>query len=124
MRGRLIHHGIRSLVALALLVAMVISPIRPARALGALSSPSFQARQITKIGGRDLIGAVGQPSLKQAHFLQADIKDELEAEIEDDLIVIVPPAFASSQILPSPRIESCSEPIHFAVALVARPLRC
>jgi hypothetical protein len=61
--------------------------------------------------------------MREADALQSGIKDELDADIEDELTVTSPPASAPFDVLPSPCPERYFELASFALA-AARPLRC
>jgi hypothetical protein len=133
MIRRFVDHGIRILAAVALLLAVMSSPIRPTGLAYRAPSPTYLPRSFAflKIGhsGQE-IGHSGQfarsarPSLREADSLQSGIEDELDADIEDELTVTSPPASVSFEVLPSPRPAPYSELVRFAVLLAARPLRC
>ena len=126
MTGRFVDHGIRILAAVALLLAVMCSPIRPTRASHTAPSPDDLPRNfvILNNGYSGQFAISARPSLREADSLQSDIEDELDADIEDELTVKSPPASVSFDVLPSPCPEPYSERVSFAVALAARPLRC
>ena len=126
MTGRLVEHGIRILAAVALLMAVISSPIRPTGLSYTVPSPKHLPRNLAiLINGHSGESAMStRPSLREADSLQSDIEDELDADIEDEMTVTSPPASASFDVLPSPSPKPYSELVSFAVALAARPLRC
>jgi len=125
MTGRFVNHGIRILAALALLVVMS-SPTRPTRAPHTAPPPNSLPRNLVtlKFEYRGQLAISACPSLREADSLHSDSEDELDADVEDELILASPPASLSFDVLPS----SCPEPyfklVSFTVALMARPLRC
>jgi hypothetical protein len=125
MTGYFVDHGIRILAALALL-AVMSAPIRPTRASHKAPSPDYLPRNLVILNkaysGESAMWA--GPSLREADSLRSDIEDELDADIEDELTVKSPPVTVSFDVLPSPCPEPHSEPVSFAVAMAARPLRC
>jgi hypothetical protein len=126
MTGRFVEHGVRILAAVALLMAVISSPIRPTGLSCPVPSPKHLPRNLVILNnghnGESAMSA--RPSLRKADSLQSDIEDELDADIEDELTVISPPAIVSFDALPSPCPEPHSERVGCAVALAARPLRC
>ncbi len=126
MTGRFVDHGIGILAAVALLLAVMSSPILPTTASYTAPSPDDLPRNfvILNNGYSGQFAMSARPSLREADSLQSDIEDELDADIEDDPTVISPPASVSFDVLPSPCPETCCERVRFAVALAARPLRC
>ena len=123
-----VDHGIRILAAMALLLAVISSPIRPTGLSYTAPAhkyllPNFA---ILNNGHSAQFAMSARPSLRAADFLQPDIEDELDADIEDEvrLTVTSPPASVSFDVLPSPGPEPYSELVSIAVALAARPLRC
>ncbi len=125
MSGRFVDHGIRILAALALL-AVMCSPIRPNRALHTAPPPNSLPRNLVtlKFEYRGQFAILTCPSLREADSLRSDFEDKLDADIEDELILASPPASVAFDVLLSPYPEPCFELVSFAVALVARPLRC
>jgi hypothetical protein len=128
MTRRFIDHGIPILAVVALLLAVISSPVRPTRASHAAPPPNYLPRNfaILEMGHSGPSAISARPSLREGHSLRSDIEDELDAEIdlEDELTVASPPASGSFDVLPSPCPEPYSELVRFAVALAARPLRC
>jgi hypothetical protein len=126
MTGRFVDHGIRNLAAVALLLAVISSPIRPTRASQTTPSPNSLPRNVVILnnGYSGQFAMSARPSLREADSLRSDIEDELDADIEDELTVKSPPASVSFDVLPSPCPEHHSERVRFAVALATRPLRC
>jgi len=126
MTGRFVPHGIGILAAVALLLAVVSSPIRPARASHTAASPNCLPRNfaIHKVAQSGQFAMPARPSLREAAPRPTDIEDELDADIEDELTVTSPPASGSFDILPSPCLEPYSERVSLALAFAVRPLRC
>src|SRR5690348_9130314 len=125
MTGRCADHGIRILAALALLLAVISSPIRPTGASHTAPSPIYLLRNfaIHEIGPSGQFAMSAHPSFREADSLRSDFEDGLDADIEDELTVSSPPASVSF-VFPSPCPEPYSKLASFAVALAARPLRC
>src|SRR3954447_9319447 len=126
MTGRFVEHCIRILAALALLLAVISSPIRPTGLSYSARSPHRIPRNlaILDIGSSGHFAMSVCPSFREVDSLHSDIEDELDADIEDELTVTSPPAPVSFEVLASPRPEPYSELVSFAVALAAPPLRC
>jgi hypothetical protein len=126
MTGRFVDHGIRILAALALLLAVMSSPIRPTRASHTAPAPTYLPRNfaILEIWHSGQFAISARPSLSEADSLPSDFEDELDADIEDELTETFPRASGAFNLLASPCPEHQSELVTFAVALVARPLRC
>lgn len=126
MTGRTVNHGIRIAAALALLVAVMTSPIRPSRLSGTSPRPNHLLRNfgIAKPRAPQRPGTMALPSIGQARVIGADLEDELEVDIEDELWATLPPPRASSDILPSPSPGPQHMPADPGVAAVIRPLRC
>ena len=126
MTGRFVDHGIRFLATVALLLAVMSSPIRPTGASPTTPSPDDLPRNFVILtnGYSGQFAMSDLPSLREEDSLQSDIEDELDADIEDELTVESPPATVSFDVLSSPCAEPHSRRVSFAVALAARPLRC
>ena len=126
MSRRFVDHGIRILAAVALLLAVMSSSIRPTRASHTAPSPNYLPRNfaILEIGHSGQFAMSARPTLREADSLQSDIEDELDADIEDELTVTSPPASVSFDVLPAPCPKPYPELVSFAVPLAARPLRC
>jgi hypothetical protein len=129
MTGRFVDHGLRILAAVALLLAVMSSPILPTRAFRTAPPPNFLPRNFAvldddKIGHSGQFAMSARPSLREADSFQSDVVDELDADIEDELTVTAPPASVSFDVLPAPFPKPYSELVSFAVPLAARPLRC
>ena len=126
MTGRFVHHGIRILSAVALLLAVMSLSIRPAGASHTAPSPDYLPRYfaILSTGPSGHFVVLARPTVREADSLQSNIEDELDADIEDELTAKSPPASVSFVALPSPCPEPHSERVSFAVAMLARPLRC
>jgi hypothetical protein len=119
MTGRFVNDGIRILAAVALLIAVMSSPIRPAKASQTALCPRSLPRNFAMLK----IELTGR-SMEEADSLQSDLEDELDADLEDELTVTSPPASGAFDVLPSPSPKPYSQLVDFAVALAARPLRC
>jgi hypothetical protein len=126
MTGRIVEHGIRMLAAVALLLAVTSSPIRPTGASQTVPSPIFVLRNlaILEIQHSGQFAMSARPSLREADPFRSDFKDGLDADIEDELTVTCPQASVSFEVLPSPCFQPYFVLVSFAVAPVARPLRC
>jgi hypothetical protein len=127
MTGRFVDHGVRILAAVALLMAVISSPIRPT----GLSYPGPSSKRLPRsftifeFGHSRPFEMSSRPSgLREADSLQSDIEDELDADIEDELTVTSPLASGSFDVLPYPCPEPYFEVVSFAVPLAAQPLRC
>jgi hypothetical protein len=126
MTGRFVDHGIRILLAVALLLAVTSSPVRSTIGSHAAPFPNYLLRNfaIFKIGHSGQFVMSGRPSLSEADSLQVDIEDDLNADIEDELTVASSPASVSFDALPSPCPKPSFVLVSLAVAFAARPLRC
>jgi hypothetical protein len=120
---RFVDHGIGILAAVALLLAVTSSPIRPTRASHTAPSLNYLPRNfaIPELGHSGQFAMSARPSLKEADSSQFEIEI---FDIEDELTVISPPACVSFNVLPSLCPKPYSELVSFAVALASRPLRC
>ena len=102
MIGRSVDHGIRILAAVALLLAVMLSPIRPTQAPHTAPSHNHLPRNFAILeiwhGGQFAMSA--RPFLREADSLQADIEDELDADIEDELTLRSPLAALSVDVAP------------------------
>jgi hypothetical protein len=114
------------LAALALLLAVISSPIRPTGASHTAHPTDifFRSSAIPKIEHSGHLSRSARPSLREADSPQSAIEDGLDADIEDELTVTSPVASVSFQGLASPCPERYSELVSLAVVLAARPLRC
>jgi hypothetical protein len=126
MTGRFVDHGIRILAAVALLLAVMSSPIRPVGASHTSPSPNCLPRKfaILEIGYTGQFAMSARPPSREVDAPQSDIEDELDADVEDEPTVTSPLASVSFDVLPSHCPEPYSERVSLAVALAARPLRC
>jgi hypothetical protein len=126
MTGRFVDRGIRILAAVALLLAVMSSPIRPTGLACGAPSPNRLPRGLSILNARHSgqLAMSARPSLGEAGSLPSDTEDGLDADIEDELTVKSPPAPVSFDVLPSPCPEPHSERVRFAAAVAARPLRC
>jgi hypothetical protein len=122
----LVEHGIRILAAVALLMAVISSPIRPTGLSYTAPARDHLPRNLAihNIGHSGPFAISARPSFREADSLQSDIEDELDADVEDELTVTSPLASGSFDVLRSPCPEPYSELVSLAVALAARPLRC
>jgi hypothetical protein len=126
---RLVNHGIRMLAAVALLLAVMSSSIRPNRAPRITSTPDYLSRnfatpKIPKVGHRGHSAVSASLSSRRADSVQPEIVSEMDADIEDELTVTFLPTCASFEVFPSPCPEAYAEVVRFGVAFAARPLRC
>jgi len=132
MTGRFVNHGIRIVVAVGLLLAVTSSPVQPTKLLHSACS----ANHLTHHFGILKLRHIGEfmtwtrpspkeaDSLREKDFLQSDIDDELDADIEDELTGTSLPSSVSFDVLPSPAPVAHSKLVSFAVGHAARPLRC
>src|SRR5262245_60452360 len=108
MTSRFVAHGNSILAAVAVLLAMMCSPIRPDRVSHKVPLPNLLPRNF----GKHRTVPVGQlkvPShllLSELASLSSETEDDLDADLEDELTAIIALAAVSSEILPSP----CAEP--------------
>ena len=124
MTRRFVDHGI-PMLAVAVLLAVISSPIRPTSA--SQPPPNYLPRNFAipdKIGHSGQFAMSAPLCLRQSDSVQSDIADELDADIEDELTVTSPPASVSFEILPAPCPRHYSRVVRFAIPLAARPLRC
>ena len=126
MTGRLVEYGVYVLTAAAMLLAVTSAPMRlHGSRQSALAYNSFSSNFAVLRGwqGGSFKLSVGS-SFRAAPFLPADFKDELDADIEDELTEASPTdsVFFETAFAPSPKRHT--NPISFFVALAARPLRC
>jgi hypothetical protein len=127
MTRRFVDHGTCILAAVALLLAVMSSQIRPTRASHTAPPPNYFPRNfaiLDKIGHSGQFAMSALPPLRKAYSLQSDIENELDADIEDELTVTSPPASVSIDVLSAPCFKTYSKLVSFAVPLAARPLRC
>jgi hypothetical protein len=126
MTGRFVDHGSRILAAVALLLAVMSSPIRPNRASDTAPPPTRHPRNfvILNDGYNGQFAISARPSLREENSLPSDIEGALDADIEDELTVTSPPASVSFDVLPTPSAEPYSERVGLAIAFAARRLRC
>jgi hypothetical protein len=133
MTGRFVDHRIRILAAVALLLAVMSSPILPTTESDTAPPPNFFTRKFAileigqsgeKIGHSGQFAMLARASFRAAGSLQSEMEDELDADIEDELTATSPPASVSFYVLPSPYPKPYSELVSFVVPLVVRPLRC
>src|SRR5262249_47471833 len=111
MIRRFVDHGIRILAAVALLLAVISSPIPPTRASHTASSPNSPPANFAtlKIGHSGQFAMSARPSLREADSLESDLEDEVDADIEDELTVTSPLASVSFDVLPSAGPQPYSE---------------
>ncbi len=126
MTGRFVDQGIRILAAMALLLAVIFSPIRPTGLAYRADTPNRLPRNLSilKVGYGGQFAVSARPSFRERDSLRSDLDGVLDADIDDELTETSPPAAVSVEVLPSPCPEPHSERVSFAVARAARPLRC
>ena len=129
MTGRFVDFGIRILLVVAPLLAVISSTFLTSRTPQTAPSPKHPPRNFVLRKSRHSgeFAMMGRSSLRRTDSRPFEIKGELDtdiADVEDDRTVTSPPASVSFDVLPSPCPEPYSELVSFAVALVARPLRC
>lgn len=114
------------LAALALLLAVMSSPIRPTGASHTASSHHciLCNLAILDVQHSAQFAMSARLSLSMAAPLPSDFEDDLDADIEDDLNETAATASGSFDVLPTRCPERYSERASFPVALAARPLRC
>src|SRR5262245_34006619 len=97
MTGRFVDHGIRTLAVVALLLAVMSSPIRPTGASHTTPSPNCLLRNfsIFEIEHSGQFAMSARPSFREADSLRSDFEDGLDADIEDELTVRSPLASVS-----------------------------
>lgn len=124
MCRRFVTHGICILAAVALLLAVMSSPIRPVGR--STPPPNYLTRNfaILKFGHIGQFAMPARPTSRVADALQSEIEDERDADIEEEPTVTSPPASVCFEVIPSPCPPPYSERVSFAVALASRPLRC
>jgi len=124
MTGRFVHQNVCLSAALALLLAVMSSPIRPKIVS---QSPLTLDALILNLAGLES-GHVGPleifATLKVADALHSDFDDELDATTEDDLTAASPPVSTSFYAFSSPCPKLLSERVSLAASLVVRQLRC
>lgn len=130
MIGRLFDHSVYVLAAAALLLAVTSAPMRhhcPRQSTSSCSSFSpARSRPVCQDVDRGRSRSSAGFSFRAAAPLSAELKDELDAdiEIEDELSVAVPPASVFIDARPTPSLKLHAVSIHTAAALAGRPLRC
>ena len=126
MNRCLIDHGVRVLAVLSLLAVMAV-PIRPVAGHRAAFHPIRHSRKSTVpnlwYGGHVRIPA-RLSMRREADTHHDNFEDRLEAEFEEELTTISPPASVAFDVLPSHDSESSLSPISFAVAPALPSLRC
>jgi hypothetical protein len=126
MTGRFVKRGICMLAAFGLLLAVMSSPIRLPSSHVASPPPNYLPRNFADVksgcSGLGLFSA--RTSLREAEFVQADLQDECDAEIEDELTVASPPASGFFDVLPSLCPQPYSRLAGLTFPLATRPLRC
>lgn len=121
-----IDHGVRILAVVSLLVVMAV-PIRPMAGPLAATRPIRHSRKTTVpnlwYGGHVRIPA-RLSMRRETDSHRNNFEDRLEAEFEEELTTISPPASVAFDVLPSHDSASCLSPISFAVAPALPSLRC
>jgi hypothetical protein len=130
MTGRAVNHGIRMLMAIAVLLAMAVviswldiasySPLQGNRSRRDLATLEFK--------NNGDVAHSSCPSLSEADPFYRVFENRLDAdaevEVEDELILLSPPTAVPFGELHSPCLAVCAEVVRISVPLAARPLRC
>ena len=126
MTGRFVDYGNRILAAIALLLSVISSPVRPTGAPHTAPSPNFLLGSSAnlKIEHSIQFAMSARPCFREAESLQSEFEDGLDADTEDELTVTSPQASVSFEVLPSPSPETYFERGSLALTPVAQPLRC
>lgn len=126
MSGRFVDRGVRILVAAALLLAVMSSPMRPTRASRNAPPPGYLRRNfaIFEVWQIGQLAMSALPALREEASFDSGTEEERDADIEDELSGSSPPAPVPFEVIPTPCPEPRSQVAGFAVALAARPLRC
>lgn len=127
MTKRFVDHGLRILLAVALTLAVMSSPILPTRVSHTAPPPNYLPRNFAILefwqSGQPAMSAL-PISLREGDCFDSDTEEELEADLEDETTATSPPASVSYEVLPSPCPEPHPEVVGLAVSRAARPLRC
>jgi hypothetical protein len=114
-------------VAVALMLAVMSSPILPTRVSHTVLPPNYLPRNFAILeiwhSGQPAMSALPS-SVREGDSLDSDTEEELDADLEDETTSTSPPASVSFELLPSPCPEPHPEVVGFTVACAARPLRC
>jgi len=123
---RFVYHGIRTTVAFTLLLVVISSPIRPTKPFGAPAGPKFLPLNFaTNNSAADhRVVASSRSSVNKVDSFLSDVKDDLVAELEEELHATFQPSCSMFGVLPSPCSETHRELIGFAALRATRPLRC
>jgi hypothetical protein len=122
MTGRFLNHGIRISAAIALLLAVMSSPIRPSKPVPTPTGPNCLPRKFatTKTGGDHGGVASSRSSETQVDRLVANFENDLEGELNASS----QPSSAKLGALASPFSHTHGELNGCAVERAIRPLRC
>ena len=126
MTRRLVNHGIRITASIALLLAVIPSPVRPAKQFGGSTVPNCRPRNfaVTKADADRGDAGSSPSSVTKADSLPIDVKDKLDAELEDEHHATSEPSSPMFNVLPSPSTGTHRELIGRALERATRPLRC
>jgi hypothetical protein len=126
MTGRFVNLGVRITASLALLLAVISSPIRPSKPFGAPTSRNCLADNFafTMMGANHLDDTSSGSSVTKADRVVAVVEDELDAELEDELHATSQPSCVMFDVLRSSCSENHRKLIGCAVERATRPLRC
>lgn len=121
MTGLFVNHGIRITAGIALLLAVMLSPVRPSKPFGSHTLPNSLPSKfpLTKTGTDN-----GDVASSRSSLTKASGEDELEADLEDELHATSQPSSAMFDVLQSLCSQTHRELIGCAVERAARPLRC
>lgn len=127
---RFVDHDVRiqavGTLLLALLLAVMSSPIRPSITSPTAPSPNYLLRNFAVLNDAHSgqTSASARDSLRDAVFLTSYLQDELDASTEEELTATSPPTEASFGISPSSYVKPHFEWTVVASARIALRLRC
>src|SRR5262245_4253782 len=118
MTGRFFEIGIRLLLGVVPLLAVVSSALLPSRTSHTAPSSNHPPRNfvLRKFRQSGEFALFARPSLRKADSAPSDFKDELDsgvADVEDDPTVTSSPPSVPFDLLPSPPPEPYSELVRF-----------
>lgn len=122
--GCLVDRGVRILAAATLLLAVMLSPTRLVKGSNVATSPLKLSRHhaIHKFAHNGHSPVAKRLTLRVN--LAAESDPELEADIEDELVVTSPVTSECFDALPSPCPELYSSQLSIESAIPICPLRC